>query len=242
MKPRSVKLYYWRTVPNWGDMLAADVLRRFSNVSTRWASPETADVITVGSVIQHMPLNWRGTILGAGLLQPNGRVPLGSKVMAVRGPLTRKSIGTSETVLGDPGLLAAELVKPVPRVRNLGILAHWTDKDLAKRPEFLQYDPLIINAQDDHLKVIQQIASCRKLVTSSLHGVIIADALAIPRRVELPPTKYQHPSEHGVFKFEDYHASIGMKFETGVTRAPEYGLVQDRQHELYDCFREYGKS
>lgn len=239
--PRAVKCYYWRDVPNFGDVIGASVLRVVVRLKPRWTEPEDAAVITAGSILSHMPVHWRGTVLGSGLLQENGRVPLAARYLAVRGPLTARAVGVRHAVLGDPGLLATELVRPESRVHNLGLLPHWTDRDLTSRPEFLKYNPLIISPSGSPEDVSRQISSCKKLVTSSLHGAIVADAFGVPRRIEMPPARYQHASEKGDFKFRDYHASIGMKFQPGVTSMPVAGMVQDRQHELYDLFREYGR-
>jgi pyruvyltransferase len=239
---RKIPCYFWRDVPNFGDRLTPLLLQRFAGVEGTWVPPQDAQIIVAGSVIGHMPVFWAGTILGAGFLRDNERVPYGATALAVRGPRTAALIGGPHTVLGDPGLLANELTSPVARTNNLGVLPHWTDKDLTARPEFRQYNPVCINPRNDPLAVIRAIASCKKLVTSSLHGLIVADAFGIPRRFELPPRKYQHASEHSLFKFLDYHESIGMEFRPGVTASPVEGHVRDRQHELYDVFRDYGSS
>jgi hypothetical protein len=56
--------------------------------------------------------------------------------------------------------------------------------------------------------VIEQITKCKRIVTSSLHAAVIADAFGIPRQLELPP---QDPAALGVhhggdFKYWDYQS------------------------------------
>jgi len=56
--------------------------------------------------------------------------------------------------------------------------------------------------------VISEIAKCRRIVTSSLHGTIVADSFGIPRQVELPPRLLQE-KEGGSFKYNDYASLYG---------------------------------
>jgi hypothetical protein len=110
---------------------------------------------------------------------------------------------------------------------------------LEHRPEFKRYNPLIIRPSGNPLEVLQQIGSCRKIVSSSLHGIIVADAFGIPRRIEMAE---RFPREGGDFKFRDYSASIGMPFVVGKTQEAPRAKVADRQHELYDALVEVGRS
>jgi pyruvyltransferase len=236
-----MKVYYWKGKPNFGDAIAPLLLKRWAQKESEWAPAAESSVVITGSIIEHLPHDYHGVILGAGLMydRPGYIFPRSATVLAVRGPLTARSArksGHKDFVLGDPGLLADELI-PLPyKTHNLGILPHWTDTELAQRPEFLKYDPLIINPMDDPLRVISEIGRCRKLVTSSLHGVILADAFGIPRRTELAP-RLAAGLEGGVFKFKDYNASVGVDFEVGLTQEAPRHRVEDRQHELWDAFR-----
>ncbi len=133
-----------------------------------------------------------------------------AEIMAVRGPLTARSIGRPGCVIGDPGLLADELVTVRTRDIRLGLVPHWSDASLARRPEFQRYDPI----------------------------VIVADAFGIPRRFELTP---QFDREGGLFKFRDYHASIGMPLKIGETQQANWNIVEDRKSELFDVFSDLGR-
>jgi hypothetical protein len=141
--------------------------------------------------------------------------------------------------IGDPGLLADELIKPQEKKYNLGIVPHWTDRTLEKNPLFTQFKPKIIRVSDDPIKVIEEIAQCRKIVSSSLHGIILADALNIPRRFEVAPRILSHPhQEGGLFKFHDYASSIGMKLEIGKLQQANYNNITEKQHQLFDVLEE----
>ena len=232
----AVKHYNWRTKTNWGDRLGPLLLERFAGISSVWAPFPEAQIVTVGSVLQLMPWDWPGIIAGAGKLRRDSPFKYGShtQIMALRGPLTARGV-TGSYALGDPGLLAPELLGQLPvKEHALGILPHWFDKKLEHRTEFRRYDPLIIHADEDPLEVVRKIGSCRKLVTSSLHGVIVADAFHIPRRVEQMDLSRKDTN----FKFMDYGGSIRMRFRFGITEMPKWQRIEDRQHEIYDVFRD----
>jgi pyruvyltransferase len=232
--------YWWKGRPNFGDELGPLLLEHFSDLEVEWAPVVTADLITVGSLLHQLPLDWSGIVAGSGSLFENKLVPLKSAtVLGVRGPLTARGLELKgDYALGDPGLLANELVV-AHKEHNLGLVPHWSDTELEHRPEFKKYKPLIIRPEGDPLEVLRQIGSCRKIVSSSLHGIIVADAFGIPRRTETTPRFIR---EGGDWKFRDHNAAVGVPFELGVTQEAPRWIVQDRQHEIYDMLVELGNT
>jgi pyruvyltransferase len=233
------KAYYWKGKANFGDLLTPYLLKRFARLSSEWAKPEDAELALVGSILEHFPYDWNGIIAGAGKLHEGTILKFpNAKILAVRGPLTARGL-KGNFILGDPALLADELVKREDKQYNLGIVPHWTDKTLEIDPRFTRYDPKIIRVDDDPLEVIREIGRCKKVISSSLHGIIVADAFHIPRRIEIAPRMLSHPhQEGGLFKWNDYSASIGMTLEIGVTQQANHFKISEKQHELYDVFRE----
>lgn len=231
-----MKVYYWNTRPNFGDSIAPLLLEHFSDGNPVYAPAAESEVIVTGSILHHVPANWRGTVLGAGSLYTDSKVPAYAKYLAVRGPMTIGIVAAHQKVgniaLGDPGLLAGELVGPQSRKYELGIVPHWSDTGLVKR-----FKGKLIDPAGDPLEVIRQIGSCKKIVASSLHGVILADAFGIPRRIEMTP---QFAKEGGDHKFRDHCAAVSVPFEVGKFQSPVFSRVEDRQHELYDAFTAYG--
>jgi len=236
------KGHWWVGKKNFGDLLTPLLFKKFLGITIeRSASMSEADLVCVGSILDLVPKGWGGIVLGSGILKPTSKVDLSAaKCLAVRGPLTHATaVGVpKDVVYGDLGLLADELIPRPAKLHALGLVPHWSDKTLETRPEFLKYKPLIIRVSDDPLEVIRQIGSCRKIVSSSLHGVILADAFRIPRRTEMTP---QFDKEGGSFKFRDYAESIGAEFKVGETQEPSARAVTARQHELYDVLLEAGK-
>ncbi len=85
------------------------------------------------------------------------------------------------------------------------------------------------------MTVFRQIGQCKRIVTSSLHGLIVADAFGgIPRRLELSPALAK---EGGDFKYRDYHASIHMPFVPGKMGEPNRWAVEDVKYAVYDAFK-----
>lgn len=159
-------------------------------------------------------------------------------MLAVRGPFSARGL-KGDFILADAGLLADELVPLPEKEYDLGIVAHWTDKELIHNKTFLKYDPKIIDVSGDPLQVISDIGKCKKIVTSSLHGAIVADTFNIPRRIEIAPRFLTHAhQEGGLFKWFDYHASLNERFEVGVTKEVDYNKILEKQYELFDVFQQ----
>lgn len=238
-----VKAYWWKEIPNFGDGLAPFLLEQFADLKVEWGAVSQSKIASIGSILEHIPPLWDGYIVGSGRLHENSRMHLvqmtsgvSAKILAVRGPLSARGIPGSFAI-GDPGILADELVGIQEKQWDLGILPHWQDTELVAKftkliPE--KYSIKIISPADDPLEVVRQIGACRRLVTSSLHGMIVADGFGVPRRVE-PCSKML--KDGGDFKFRDYSASVQMKFETGKMMEPVRFRVEDVKYQIYDAYR-----
>jgi pyruvyltransferase len=240
-KDHTVKAYWWRDIPNFGDAIAPLLLKRFADLdNVVWDTISHSSIASVGSILEHIPPLWEGYILGSGKLRPDSRLFLynrRAKILALRGPLSAKGVlGTF--ALGDPGLLANELVGIQERAWDVGIVPHWKDKELADRFTSLmpkKYSLKVIKCDDDPLDIVRQIGQCGKIVTSSLHGAIVADSFGIPRRIEACE---KMSAEGGLFKFIDYSASISYPLNIGVLGTPLRRSVEQRKFEIYDAYRE----
>ena len=142
----TAKAYYWNDGPrNFGDLLTPYILGHFANTEVMWSSPKDADIVCAGSVIDVLPDGWSGIVAGAGKLHefktPDMR---NACVTAVRGAGTMLDLASTGAypsdgvdrkvpILGDPGLLASELVKAERNRYKLGIVPHWIDTSLWNR-------------------------------------------------------------------------------------------------------------
>jgi Polysaccharide pyruvyl transferase len=239
------KEYHWNEVPNFGDAMAPLLLKRFADLDTERDTVSHARIVTIGSVLEHVPPEWDGIVLGSGKLLEGSQLGLHTKtatILALRGPLTARQCPAGNYAIGDPGLLVSELVPAQPKLYDLGIVPHWSDTQLASRPEFSpgagdKWTAKVISPRGDPVSVITEIARCHRVVTSSLHGAVTADAFGIPRRVE--PAGVQWTKDK-LFKWRDYSASISTAFEPGRMTEVRRLLVADRQYELFDAYLALG--
>lgn len=208
---------------NWGDD-ASVILAQLINPSIKVIPAQYSfnirkkkEVLSVGSIITW--LTKPSTIIwGSGMQVPtdpimyNGVEVKPYKVAAVRGPLTRKHLLQKgidcPEVFGDPALLFPRYYKPnVSKKYKYGIIPHFKDKKSESLKPFLDNKNFhIIDIQDfsDWRNFINEINSCEFIISSSLHGIIIADAYEVPNCwVEFDSVNLKR------FTFQDYFHSVG---------------------------------
>lgn len=206
---------YWIMRPvNFGDMLTPLVLKHYG--FTPFLCPRAfigkAQVLSIGSILQWAPQDYVGHVLGSGLIEDVSRPFPQAKFWAVRGHLTKERVNAPEdTVLGDPGLLSAKLIEQrQSRKYLLGILPHFRDKQdprIALIQQRYKDDVKLIDPQRDPSLVFEDIDQCGCILSSSLHGIIVADSLNIPSAWLQLSDKVRGKG----FKFYDYFSSIGIE-------------------------------
>lgn len=162
-------------VANFGDELGPHILARLGYRVTRVDSIADADLLACGSLLETAAMEARpGAIVwGSGLMR-GGAVDLSAlDVRAVRGPLTAAAAGV-DVVTCDPGSLVP-LLYTRPRItRGVGVVRHYVDK------RTYPWADVVIDASDPVDEVIEAIGSCRRIASSSLHGLIVASAWGTP--------------------------------------------------------------
>jgi pyruvyltransferase len=243
-------VYYWREAPNFGDQLSPILLAHFADCIAEWAEPADAGVVSTGSVLDMLPQEgWTGIVAGSGKLLWDTNTNLtGAQVLGLRGFLTLEDVKITRRdrrhmVIGDPGLLVRDLVNVERNKYHLGCVPHCTDAELfpreLERSRHGHYpEPMLIDPSGDPLDIIAKIGSCRKIITSSLHGVITADAFGIPRRTEMFPEMKSNRHQGNVFKFLDYGSSIGQAIDFGTLQEADPYRIEKIQYELFDMFQE----
>jgi hypothetical protein len=205
-------LAFWCRIPsrpNFGDALAPWLIRRIAGVWPGFARPEDPrpKYFVTGSILAMSAARCR--IWGAGILHRDDPVSPEAEWLAVRGPLSRdraRACGAEcPEIYGDPALLLPRLYRPTPTARTaLGVVAHFSDRHRIAWPE----DPQIrmIDIQDPIADVVDAIVACDRIVSSSLHGLIVAHAYGVPAS-----WGRFHPLPSGDdSKFDDFHLSIGL--------------------------------
>lgn len=159
-------------------------------------------MLTVGSILH---LARPGDVVwgsGANVKEP-APIPRDLDVRAVRGPRTAdllRGLGIrSAAVFGDPALLLPHL---------------WTDEQLGivrgsggtvlvpNLHDRRHFPPDALSPRGSPLERVRQIASAQRVIASSLHGVVVAEAFGVPTVLVASRTE---PS----FKYEDYYLGTG---------------------------------
>lgn len=207
---------------NWGDAVAP-ILAKFITGNGSFIKPihvNAKDVMegytVTGSILQWIN-NPNAVIWGVGFISKESRIRHKNlKIAAVRGPLTRNMLieqGYScPAIYGDPVLLLPKFYNPIIEKKyEIGIIPHYVDFDdpwvrlMAKDPRVKIIDiKNNVNDLNNH-RFIKEVLSCKRIVSSSLHGLVIADAYQIPSKW----IKLSNKLDGGNFKFDDYYKSIG---------------------------------
>ena len=214
-----IHLYYWNQIidgkMNFGDMFSKDIVEYVSGAEAEHVKTDRPDkLLAVGSILNHETLSSGGVVWGSGTMDPSDIV-YNPKVRfcAVRGPLTRKALIDKgykvPSVYGDPVLLLPRIYNPqIPKTHKLGIILHWRHRELLKIHPSVKYID-ILRKPEDKFKFIDDILSCERILSTSLHGLIVSDAYGVPSKYCTVSNSKLEGKEH--FKFNDYFESIGRK-------------------------------
>lgn len=247
---RNEKLLFWassgRDSYNFGDAINPWLFLKISGIKPMDAS-RTLNISRrsiyscVGSI-----LGWSKSksivVWGSGFISESSLLKQKPKsVCAVRGPLSREKLlkfGVEcPEIFGDPALLIPRYYFPkIEKKFKLGIIPHYIDKE---HPNFMNFckslpnDISIIDLELDVETVIDSILECHKIISSSLHGLIVADAYGIPSlRV-----KFSNNVVGGDFKFNDYFLSVGREISDSIIIDQSTTL-----EHLYSQFLDYSIS
>jgi hypothetical protein len=186
----------------------------------------------------------------------------------VRGKLTenylrKHNLLNNSVLLGDLGLLCPYMVnttacKPEKKYK-LGIIPHMADLNSPVIYDLYRKhgkNCIIINVQDDVDIVLNQIMECETIISSSLHGLIVADSFHIPNIWFENTLKYiwQENRELDRFKYKDYYSVYGIAdieplnildiIDINIDDIPKMykikkELVEEKQKELYTYCKIY---
>ena len=200
---------FWPRRPrpgNFGDLLGPEIMRHYG-YNVQHAKQETAQVFHCGSVAKLATAG--SVVLGSGVISSYNDVDTRAHWIWVRGPETRARVlacgGTCPEIYGDPALLLPRRASPSRRKHfDLGIVPHYVDHALVQD---LYPNERVINVLNPHpMKVVLAITECRKIISSSLHGIIVAHAYGIPAAW----VQFSNALAGDGVKFRDYFRSVGI--------------------------------
>lgn len=172
--------------PNFGEWVGPYLFLKFTGREPYYRLPDNLSLQTVtctaGSIMGMVRSNC--VVWGSGIFDRQEPFPRPWRTHAVRGPYTRQrflDLGYEcPEVYGDPGILLPQVYQPSrEKTHDLGIIPHFRDY-----PELLaaygNRGIKVIDLRQGIEQVIDDIASCRYTVSSSLHGIITSHAYGIP--------------------------------------------------------------
>lgn len=246
-------LFYWqekwrgRTFVNFGDYLSLKLVERIVNnpLRTYTKAHKTVEkkMLGTGSIISFA--SDHDIVWGSGI---NGKL-LKSKhykfndleIRCVRGPLTRQFITEHlhiycPEIYGDPALLFPYFFPEFTRKENPSydyiIIPHYSEEDDFPKED---WDNVVFST-DPWDEVVAKILDSRFVISSSLHGVIIAEAYGIPARL------LRVSNNEPLFKYLDYYSGTGrpnFSYATTINEAFEMGGEPPFQCDLekiYEVF------
>lgn len=218
---------YWsnheKTKDNWGDSINPFIFgklsgKRIVHINSIYNFRNKPVYTAVGSILDNSRLkkNRRLVIWGSGFKNEKSTFQVKNvKIFAVRGPLTRNKLLNSgyecPEVYGDPALLFPLFYPKKPKIKyKLGIIPHYIDSNNPNIENFeSETDVVIIDITGGITEVIDLVLSCEVIASSSLHGLILADAYNIPSIW----IKFSDKISGGNFKYHDYFLSVGRMNE-----------------------------
>lgn len=226
---RRMKLYYAIT-KNFGDGMNRILFRSlldspFSETRVTYNTPSDSTdhekelcIFGSGSILGFMRQNKdHDVVCGSGFISDTIQVVPPSRILSVRGPLTRQRYLDAGIPCppryGDLGLLLSRILPApvVPKRFAIGLIPHYEDAGLplVKRLAALEgWTVIDINQTDTPEKFVKELNECELILSSSLHGIIVADSYGIPaHHVVLSNNVWGNG-----FKFRDYYASVGRDY------------------------------
>lgn len=216
----SKKKLYNIDIENFGDTLSKYIVEKLSNKQVIWQDPNnvnffesffTTTHLAIGSIL-HFGTR-KCIIWGSGLIDSKSYAP-DANYLAVRGKYTFRTLKERNLkipeIFGDPGLLLPRFFnsKKTP-TKILGIIPHYTEVGLIKEKfqNILSDEILIIDNRMTPDKVLNDILSCKNIISSSLHGLIVPMAYNIPSLW----IKLSNNILGDGIKYYDFFSSVGIE-------------------------------
>ncbi|WP_417218633.1 polysaccharide pyruvyl transferase family protein [Arthrobacter sp.] len=213
-------VFWWDNRPNFGDAIGPWLVHRITGKTpyvVRGAETSVPPLMSVGSILQLMAAN--GTqVWGSGLIAPLEGKALSRlrsmsdvRIHAVRGWKTRSELVSKlgwevPAVVGDPGLLLPRFIAPTGNEASRGKIAfipHYAHTDKLQGMNSTRVH--VVDVRNGLERVAREIASADYCVSTSLHGLIVAQAYGVPwTRLSIEDA----PLTGGDFKFTDFYSTL----------------------------------
>jgi hypothetical protein len=217
---RPLRLRYFIRIPNVGDRINPAIVTELTGRQTVWVGAGAEPhLLAAGSMMATATPQSR--VWGTGVMDPTNGIGAANprNIYALRGKLTHGAlrsagVAVADVPLGDPGFLAPGLLgvarAAAPKWR-LGLVPHYVDRgDPHVARLAREAGVVILDVHDEPERFLRALADCRAVASSSLHGLIFAEALGVPNLW----VSASGAIVGGAFKFEDWFST---------TAAPQQG-------------------
>ena len=168
-------------------------------------------LVTAGSILRHIQSDNVYSVWGSGIISQQDVFARPYKVLAVRGPMSRKRLieldYPSTEVFGDPAVLMPYVLPPcgINKKYDVGIIPHYSSLAKVQNNLGRMEEVLIIDVTQRIDEVVRQIQQCKTTLSSSLHGIILSHAYHVPSTWIEADVSLQGDN----VKFTDYYLSCG---------------------------------
>ena len=225
LEDKRTPLFWWEEPypGNLGDIVNPYIVEKLSGIPPKYAKAGEG-VCAIGSIIKFAKA---GTpVWGSGSPHEKDVLAPDADYRAVRGPLTRdlvlKNNGNCPSIYGDAAwFLPIIFEKIVPKTHRTGLILHYTHEEapITIGPEIRQIGIRRMGYEQIEA-FLEEMLSCERIISTSLHGVIIAQAYGIPAALATAKDSEKQVHGDGV-KFRDYFLSVGL--DEGI---PDYDVCE----------------
>lgn len=229
-----VNLYFYKGNTNAGDYYSSWLLNKLEIKHTS-NNKDKIDLAAVGSIMHRRELTNSTLVFGSGFhfrsKDEHSSVLNSSNYIAIRGKLTlnklkEQGISNLSPVLGDPGLLISKFYnKDVNKQYAIGVISSWQNYDsLKNKLDKLNIDGVkLIDIRTDNIEgLIDNIRSCKFILSSSLHGIIFSHSYNIPA-IHLLDNEILESK--GCMKYKDYYSVLDIDYRNEELKDNLYEII-----------------
>jgi len=245
---KKIAKVYWvkcgRNSKNFGDWITSYIYEKTTGKKPIWSDKKNSlepTYFSSGSIMQKCK-GWKNIVIwGSGIIDSQSTFDEPTKVLCVRGPLTRKrflELGYNcPEIYGDAGLLLPRFYQPkASKKYKVGIIPHFVDFDFCNILFSNLENVKIIDVCNDVEKVVNEICQCEMTISSSLHGIIVSHAY----NIKSCWIKFSDKIIGDDVKFLDYYYSINLnKVKSPVVINDNFLSEIDPVDYLIDLIQKY---
>lgn len=228
-----IYLFYWKywdwskldndEYENLGDYLSKVVVSHFMIKKKGEINLKSHTLYAIGSILGMRCQD--AIVWGSGILNTSKHRMMNIKfssldIRAVRGPKTRQELlklgKNCPAIYGDPAILMPEIFVPKIQTKKhkITLIRHYADENII--PDNFNINVLDIITKD-YENFITEICQSELVISSSLHGIILAETYGIPAMLLLPKGA-------NTFKYEDWYSSTD-RFDVVIAHSIEEALT-----------------